>query len=223
MDKFNFSSKYMAISKANAQIVAAIGVASFITVFCLVAAKAVFSQYQYQSRVMSAVSTANSQLKSNISAYSGLVNSYENFNSTSPNIIGQTVSGNSNDNAQIILDALPGQYDFPGLLSTVENILDKQNMQTSGVTGNDEQVAQETKSSSTNPVAVSMPFGFSVTNASYGSAQQLIQVLQQSIRPMSIDSITLTTAQGSGLTMTVAAHSFYQPSKTLSITKETIK
>ncbi|HVA10783.1 MAG TPA: hypothetical protein VNG32_01280 [Candidatus Dormibacteraeota bacterium] len=223
MDKFNFSIKHVAINKANAQIVMIVGAASFITVFCLVASKAVLSQYQYQARVTKAVSTANQQLQSNISAYKNLVYSYVQFDTTNPIKLGNfgTTTAGNNDNVQIILDALPGQYDFPGLTSTVENILKQSGVQISAVTGTDNQVSQQTANASSSPQPVSMPFGFTVQNASYSSIQQLIQVLQQSIRPLPIDSINLTAAQGS-LTMTVAAHSYYQPSKTLSITKETV-
>jgi hypothetical protein len=64
MDKFNFSAKHVAINKANAQIVAVVGLASFISIFCLVAAKAVYSQYQYQSRVIKAASSANTKISS---------------------------------------------------------------------------------------------------------------------------------------------------------------
>lgn len=228
MDKFNFSGKHVAINKANAQIVAVVGIASFITIFCLVASKAVLSQYQYQGRVIKVANTADTQLKENISAYKSLVQSYAKFDSASPNVIGQPVTGSSNDNAQVILDALPGEYDFPGLTSTLENILVGAGMQVTGITGSDAAYNSSGTTASTVPPSTSssptpypMPFGFSVQDASYGSVQQLIQIFQQSIRPMAIDTISLS-AQQSNLTMTVAAHTYYQPQKTLSITEQAV-
>lgn len=220
MPKLNFSAKHVAINKANTQIVAVVGVASFIVVFCLVASKAVFSQYQYQSRVIKAASTADNQLKSNISAYKDLVGHYVSFDTTHPITLANSVPGSKNDNVQIILDALPGAYDFPGLTSTVENILNETGMQVTAVTGNDAQ-ATATSSASAEPQPIPMPFGFSVADATYSSVQQLIQVMQQSIRPMAMDTMSITAQQGS-LTMTVTAHSYYQPATTLSITKETV-
>jgi hypothetical protein len=216
MANFNFSAKHIAIDKSNTQIVAVVGAASFIVVFCLVASKAVFSQYQYQSRVIKAVNVADTQLKDNISAYNNLANSYTVFNSATP-----TVPGDK-DNAQVILDALPGEYDFPALTSSIEVMLNKSNMQVASVTGNDQQVAQHSSSSSPNSLPISMPFGFSVDNADYGSVQQLVQSLQQSIRPILVDNLNINVSQ-QGITMTIAAHSYYQPSKTLSITKEAVK
>jgi len=216
MAKLNFSAKHVAIDKANTQIVAVIGLASFIVVFCLVATKAVFSQYQYQGRVISSASTADNQLKSNISSYKNLVQQYQNFDTTNPITLANTVPGSANDNVQIILDALPGAYDFPGLTSTIENILGGTGMHVTSITGTDE---GSSGGSGSQPVA--MPFGFSVADANYPSVQQLIQTLQQSIRPMALDTLSLTGSQGS-LTLTITAHSYYQPSKTLSITKETV-
>jgi hypothetical protein len=221
MDKLKFSSKHVAISKANAQIVAVVGAASFITIFCLVASKAVFSQYQYQARVIKAVNTANTQLQTNVSTYKSLIASYVKFDTTNPILLNGSTPGGPNDNVQIVLDALPGQYDFPGLTSTVENMLAASGVQVAAVTGTDQQATQQSDNASANPQPVNMPFGFTISNANYASVQQLIQVLQQSIRPMPIDSIDITAEQGA-LTMTVAAHSYYQPTKTLSITKETI-
>ncbi len=218
MAKLNFSAKHVAINKANTQIVIIVGLASFIVVFCLIASKAVFSQYQYQSRVIKAATTADNQLKSNIDAYKSLTKAYEKFDTTNPITLANTVAGSTNDNVQIILDALPGAYDFPGLTSTIENVLTETGMQVTAVTGTDQ---GSTAGSSTSPQPIPMPFGFSVSNASYGSAQNLIQVLQQSIRPMPLDSLTITAAQGN-LAMTVALHSYYQPTKSLSITKETV-
>jgi hypothetical protein len=222
MDRFNFSAKHLAINKANTQIVIAVGAASFITVFCLVAAKAVLSQYQYQSRVIAVVKTADNQLQTNITTYGSLVKSYSKFNAANPNAIGGTVTGSSNDNTQIVLDALPGAYDFPALATTLQYILTVNGMQQGGGASGTDSPPAATTSAGTNPQALSIPFGLSVTSVSYASAQSLLQYLQQSIRPIAVDSISLAGDQGD-LTLSVAAHTFYQPAKTLSITKETVK
>ncbi len=223
MDRLNFSAKHLAIDKANTQIVIAVAAAAFITIFCLVASKAVLNQYNYQSRVMSAARTADNNLKTNMTTYNNLVQSYTKFNSANPNVLGSPVTGNSNDNTQIILDALPGAYDFPGLATTVQNMLtsNANGMQIGGVSGTDNQLTQTSNPSSTNPQPVIIPFSFSVSNASFSAAQNLIQYFQKSIRPMPIDSLTLSGSQGA-LTMSVEAHTYFQPAKSLNITKETI-
>ncbi len=66
MANLEISTKRVAISKANAQIVAVVAVASFVTIFCLVAASAVFSQVRYQGRVSTAKEKAHAQLQKNL-------------------------------------------------------------------------------------------------------------------------------------------------------------
>ena len=67
-----------------------------------------------------------------------------------------------------------------------------------------------------------MPFSFTVSNANYTSVSQLITKLQQSTRPIQIDSFDLTGGS-SNMTLTVNAHTYYQPAKSVSITKKVIK
>lgn len=175
------TTKRVAITKAQARMVAFVAVASFITIFCLVAAKTIFSQTQYQSRVAAADNTAHLQLQKNIAAFSSLSSSYNNFVNSSTNIIGGSSSGSGNnngDNAQIILDALPDSYDFPALTASIEKILTDRGFQITGISGTDDQLNQQSNTSSSTPQPVSMPFSFSVDNASYASIGQLMTALQ---------------------------------------------
>lgn len=219
------STKRTAISKSNAQVVMVVAVASFVTVFCLVAAKAVLSQNSYQSRVIKAKTTAHKQLILNIAAAGSLVSSYNSFVSPSTNIIGGSTSGSGDkdgDSGKIVLDALPSSYDFPALASSLEKIITSQNLKVSSISGIDDQVNQAANLSSPKPQPVSMPFSFSVSGASYASIQQLINTLQSSIRPIQVDTLSLSGAANSMQT-TITAHTYYQPAKNLKITKQVVK
>lgn len=225
MSKQRISSKRTAISKANAQMVIVVSIASFIAVFSLVAAKAIMSQNSYQSRVTAKKQTAYHQLTTNLVAAKSLVDSYKQFTDKSTNVIGGNTVGQGDkdgDNGQIILDALPSNYDFPALASSLEKILASQNLKVSSITGTDDQVNQQTNISSPSPVPVAMPFSFSVSNASYTSIQQLINTLQSSIRPIQIDTIVLSGA-ADNMQTTITAHTYYQPAKNLKITKELVR
>lgn len=218
------STKRLAISKANAQMVGVVGVAAFVTIFCLVAAQAVWSQYLYQGRVTDAKTTANNQLKKNIDAYTDLSKQYEGFVSNSTNAIGGSSSGTGDrdgSNAKIILDALPPSYDFPALTSSIEKILSSGNLTVSNITGTDDQLAQQTNLSSPTPKPVPMPVSFTITGGDYASIQKLIKTLQLSIRPIQIDTMTVSGG-GNNMKLTVNAHTYYQPGKSLKITKTTI-
>ena len=121
--KPQISTKRLAISKANAQMVAVVAVASFVTIFCLVASKAVFSQNRYQARVTTAKEKAHDQLKKNIEAFGSLQTAYKAFDSQSTNIIGGSRPAPAIMTAltpRFILDALPSTYDFPALASSLE-------------------------------------------------------------------------------------------------------
>lgn len=225
MSKLEISTKHLAISKANAQIVGIVGAASFVTIFCLVAAHAVFSQNQYTSRVTKKATIAHDQLTKNIQSYNNLQNAYDAFTNAPQNIIGGSPSGvgpSDGNNTNIILDALPSSYDFPALTSSIEKILTAGNFSISSIGGTDDQVAQQTNSITASPQPVPMPFSFSVSNANYQSVQSLIGTLQKSIRPIQIDSITLSGGSNN-MNLTVNAHTYYQPGKSLGITKVEVK
>lgn len=217
------STKRLAIVKANARIVATVGVAAFVTVFCLVADKAIFSQNQYQGRVTQAKQQAHDQLVKNITAANNLVTSYKTFVGGQTNVIGGSTTGtgdNDGDNAKIVLDSLPDSYDFPALASSLEKILDSLSIK-GNISGTDNQLSQSS-SSTANPQPVSMPFTISATDISYTAVQQLIARLQASIRPMQIDTLDLAGAPSS-MTMTINGHTYFQPGKSLSITTETVR
>ncbi|MEK7599457.1 MAG: hypothetical protein AAB462_00265 [Patescibacteria group bacterium] len=225
MAKLEISTKRLAISKANARMVAVIAAAAFITIFCLVASNAVFSQYRYQGKVVSQKEKANNQLKANIKAFNSLSSSYKAFDSASVNVLGGTRDGagdNDGRNSKLILDALPSAYDFPALASSVEKILTDSGLKVGSITGTDDQLNQQGNVSSPTPTPTEIPFSFSVTNASYSSIQQLLDKLQRSIRPIQIDTVSVTGG-GTDVSLTVTAHTYYQPSKSLNITQKVVK
>jgi uncharacterized protein involved in tolerance to divalent cations len=225
MAKLEISTKRLAISKANARMVAVIVGASFVTVFCLMASKAVFSQYQYQGKVVKQKEIANNQLKANEKAFDKLSASYKAFDSSSVNIISGTRDGtgdNDGRNSKIILDALPSSYDFPALASSIEKILTDNGLKVSSITGTDDQLNQQGNLSSPNPQATDIPFSFTVSGASYASIQQLLDKLQRSIRPIQVDTINIGGGSND-MSVTVNAHTYYQTGKSLNVTKKVVK
>lgn len=225
MNTPQISTKRLAISKSNAQMVGAVAAASFITVFCLVAAKTVFSQNAYQAKVISAKEKAHDQLQKNLKAYDSLSTSYKIFDSKNPNLIGGSTTGtadNDGTNSKLILDALPPSYNFPALAASLEKILADRGLKVSAITGTDDQVAQQSNSFSPTPKPVTMPFTFTVNNANYTSISQLTEALERSIRPIQIDNINLSGGVND-MTATFTAHTYYQPAKSLQVTKKVIK
>ena len=227
MANLDDSLKRIAISKASAQTLIIISVASFVTIFCLVASWSIWKQISYQSRVISTAQSAKQALNNDITAAGDLIHSYEKFDNQQTNVIGGQINGNSNasdngSNAKIILDALPSTYDFPALTTSVEKILNAGNFTITGITGTDEQLAQQGNTVSQNPQPVGIPFGFSVNNTNYPAIETLIGVLQLSIRPIQIDTLNITGG-GNQMNFDVSAHTFYQPGKSLILSKKVVQ
>jgi hypothetical protein len=219
------STKRLAIDKTQAQMVVIVAVAAFVAIFCLVASKAVFSQNRYQARVITAKEAAHKQLEQNIDTFNNLQTAYKAFDGASTNVInGNTAGTGDNDgpNSKIILDALPPTYDFPALASSVEKILSDNGLKVTSITGTDDQASQQGNTSSPNPQSVTMPFSFTVSNASYATIGQLLNKLQQSIRPISIDTLDVSGGENN-MTATISAHTYFQPIKTVGITKKVVK
>lgn len=219
------STKRVAISKANAQMVGIVAGAAFITVFCLFASHAVFSQNKYQSRVVTEKEKALRQLKDNIENFSDLRRQYQAFNAASTNVIGGTNGGtadNDGNNSKIILDALPASYDFPALTSSLEKILKDSGLKIGSIGGIDDEANQQGSATSTNPQSVAMPFNLSIENANYNSVQQLISRLEHSIRPIQVDTLSISGGTTS-MTVSVTGHTYFQSGKTVSITKKAVK
>ena len=219
----NPSKKRILIDKNNATMVIMIAGMAFVTVFSLVASKALLSQRSYQARVIAEKKIALAQLKANNDAASKLVDSYMVFVSPAENIIGGSKDGKGDrdgDNAKIVLDALPSKYDFPALATSVEKILTGLNFKIEGITGTDDEIKQSV--ASTGAVApVEMPFELSVSG-NYETAQALSDVFQRSIRPIKVSRISLD-GKDKDLNIVVGAKTYYQPEKVISITTKVVK
>jgi len=212
------------IGKANSTMVIATSVAAFVLVFTLLAGKSLLSQMSYQNRVISAKKAALVKIENNLQAVDSLKNSYKDFVGESPNVLGGDPDGSGapdGDNAKIVLDALPSKYDFPALTTSLESLITNQNLQILGISGTDEEVAQGQQQTGVDPAAIAMPFQVQV-NGAYSSVQSLVDVLLRSIRPFQVQNIELSGDESS-MIATIAAQTFYQPGKTLTIKEEVVQ
>lgn len=218
------STKRRLLSKANSTTVTITAVAAFVIVFCLVSSKTLLSQAMYQNRVASAKKQTVATLKSDIAATHNLVASYRAFDGAAQNIIGGSNTGNgSNDgsNSKIVLDALPSSYDFPALATSLEKIITGRGLTIQGITGTDDEIAQQDNQGSASPKPVPMPFSIEVSGK-YDDIQKLVTDLQNSIRPFQIQTVIVSGSQDN-MNLTLTAQTFYQPEKDLSITTKVVR
>ncbi len=218
------SLKRIKIDEANSTVVIASVIAAFIVIFSLVTAKTLLNQYHYQVLVIHAKREAAALLNSDIVAISKLDSAYKAFISTPQNVLGGNPLGtgqSDGSNAKIILDALPSKYDFPGLISSLGNTLDGQGYTINSRAGTDQELTQQAPSANGSPVQVKMPFQINATGP-YASIENLINTLQLSIRPIVVQTLSLSGSDSS-LNASVTAYTYYQPEKDFTITTEVVK
>lgn len=229
MSGMQLSTKHLQISKAQTRTVIIIGVASFLTIFSLFAGNALLGQLKYQNRVMTEKKQALSNLKDNIKAAAVLQESYKKFTDKPENIIGGSASGKGErdgDNAKIVLDALPSQYDFPALATSLERLptlsaAPDKNIKVDSINGIDDEIAQSKNAQATQPAPVPMPFQLTISGT-YAATQGFIETLQRSIRPFTVQSLTFS-GNDAKMQVTIKAQTYYQPQKKLTVTTKVVK
>jgi hypothetical protein len=170
-------------------------------------------------------------LQADKTASTSLIKSYNTFVNETTNIIGGSSTGSGiqdGTNATIISHTLPSKYDFPALISSVENLLFLSGVKVNSIGGTDTSVATLGTATPTVPTnsatasaPVPIPFNFTVEGP-YTTIQTCIATLQSSIRPIQINSITFE-GNDTDLIMTVDAQTYYLPTTGLSITTKEVK
>lgn len=219
----NISSQGVRLKQGRSLTLILVSIACVITVFCLVATKTLLSEAGHQRRVLTSKKAAITQLQANISSVNALSNQMQALNSQATNIIGGTSTGTGPDdgsNIQIVLDALPNQYDFPGLTASVEKLLLARGVKVDSISGID-------KESSNVPNAVPTPqplpisFSFAATST-YTITKKIFADFQNSIRPFHVVSLQMSGTD-SRMSINATVNAYFQPSKSVSITSTEVK
>jgi len=226
MARLKLSIKHIQADKANKLVIISTAVAVAVCIFGFFIMRGLVIRYNHQQTVITKKQKAVDQLKSNLDSTSQVVDAYKVFTGSATNVLGgnadpAATGEKDGDNARLMLDALPSKYDFPALATSLEKILLDNNYQIDAITGTDDEVAQSAVLSQANPEAIEIPFGLSVHSA-YPGVEQLISLLEHSIRPFKFDLIELEGTD-TDIELTIKAKTYYQPEKALSVTKEVVK
>lgn len=216
MARRTISVKQLHIDKANATMVGLTALAAVIVSFTIVSSQAFISQALYQNKVIGNRQDAVDQLNRNLESVESLKSAYTGFDNAK-----ESVLKNPNEkNSDVILDALPGRYDFPKLAAGIEAILTAGNFEINSISGTDNVVSAA--QSSPNPQPIDIPFQVSITG-NYGSLKKLISDFERTIRPIYILTMTISGEEDKDMTMNIDAKTYYQPAKNLEIRTEVIK
>lgn len=204
-----------------------LGLAVMLGVFCLYGTKTLVSRALYEQRVVSANHKALKQLEKNLETASVLQTQYNTLfeNSNPINILGGKNDSSSQatppdvDNARIALDALPTTYDYPALLASVTKIMTNNGIVSPNISGTDQTTSTSSIPSAT-PSAVAIKITISGAGT-YSSVQNVFKDLERSVRPFDVSSLELSGSE-TNLSFTAIVTTYFQPAKTLGITKSRV-
>jgi hypothetical protein len=218
------SLKRIEIEKGNARVLIAVGIAVFVAVFSVFAIRELLIIRAYQGRVIDKKKIALQQVQENIDVLEDLNTSYQSFVSRETNVIGGSRDGggvNDGSNARIILDALPSSYDFPATITALEWLINNEKLNIESLGGTDDELSQQSLAASVAPEVVEMPFDVSV-RGSYAGVQNLISVFERSIRPMHINTMSLTGSE-QDIRMELNAKTYFKPEKRFIVEMEAVQ
>lgn len=214
------------IDKTTSRTMLTIGAAIAVSVFSLVSAKSLLSQFSYQHQVLHQRRLTLSTLASDKTAANTLISTYDSvFENSNPiNIIGGKNDSSSSamppdgDNARIVLDSLPATYDYPALISSVSYILSSNGITNPSINGTDQAItANSAPTSQPAPVAIQLSVG---GGGSYSQIQNLVHDLERSTRPFDITSVQMA-GNSSSMTFNFQMTTYFQPARSFATsTKE---
>lgn len=231
VSKPHLSSKRAVIDKTNAKIVIAISVSVFVVVFSLFSMKALLGQASYQQRVISGKKDALKIAKANNQNAKDLEKTYVAFAGESINVLGGNPTGTGpldGSNPKIMLDSLPSVYDYPALSSSIEKLLLDNGYSVEAIGGSEDPALISTIDPATgeaqaasSDIPVEIPYPITIQSDSAGT-KRLLEILERSIRPFYVDSVTLS-GSSSSLSVGVSMKTYFQPGTGVKVTTQAVK
>ena len=222
MAKAQKSVKQMQIDKTNSAIVLTVSLAAIVIAFSGVSIKSMLVERAYQSKVITQQRAALKVAKADVTAIASLSAAYKSLDEASTNIIGGYTTGTGpqdGPSSKIILDGLPSKYDFPAIISSLTNLLQRGGFKTDALAASNTASLQD--AATTSPTATEIPFQYGTTG-SYGDVKNLVSTLDRSVRPVAISTMQISGSDAQ-LSINVSAKTFFQPGKTLNVTTQVVK
>ena len=118
------------------------------------------------------------------------------------------------NNAKIVLDSLPGAYDYPALSSSFEKILKEGGYTINSLGGSEDSNIENVATGNVQPINV--PYRFSFTTSLDGT-KALLGTLERSIRPMNVDQLSVQVGANGTLSVDVSLHTYFTQQKTFEL------
>lgn len=200
-------SKREKITRANSAVFIAVTIASVMVVFSVISVRFLWNQMGYNDRVIGKKVEARKQIEDNINNLAQLEQQFPELQKRKTN------------NDKTILHALPPNYDYAALVTSMEYLAQQSGVKLSAGIGTDQ------SASAVGPQNVSQPKEITLTlnvQGNYDSVVRYIDSLEKSIRPILVNSMDFS-GSNEDLKAAIQAVTYYQPARTLDISKEAIR
>lgn len=195
------------IMKAGSTVFVAVAVSSVIVAFSVVSIRFLWAKKSYNDRVIEKKSAARDQVETNVANLGILSEQYPDLNSS------------SSTNSTTILHALPPTYDYAALASSIEALAQRSGVSFTGAIGQDDSANAVESAPTSTPIEI--PLSLQVSG-SYDAIKKFVRNVEKSIRPISITSVTYSGTNQS-LRATVQATTYYQPARSLDVSRSTVQ
>ncbi len=212
----SFSIKQSQIKNASAKTFISVAVASVIVSISVVLLNILWNTSKYNARTQDLQTTARNTLKDNIEVVKELEKSFTTLELSSKLIPDQSIK---KSNSELVLDALPSKYDFPALVSSINNLAQRSAVKLTSFQGVD--LGSSAEQSSTKPVPIDIPFNIEV-EGKYDSIAKFLKGMESSIRPMKVMVLNLSGTD-SRIHASLTVETYYQPAFDLSIEKRVVE
>lgn len=220
--------KRQQIASANRMMFLWVAGASVVIGFAIVGGYFLIQKLTFNQKVLNEKNHTISVLKKNNAAVEELRNNIRLLNTNQS--LNDAKAPGEDKALQVVLDALPADANSLALGSSLQNklisginglTLDSLKMDpVAGVEGASDSSVQDASSSSSSSNQVT--FNLVVSSADSNALKQVLQRFESSIRAIDIDNLTLESS-GGRLTLTVAAHAYYEPAVNVQLKNKVIK
>lgn len=199
-----------------------VAIAAIAVSLAIVALQFLYQQWAFNNQVLGAKSKAAQTLKDNVTAADKLK---QNVNQLvgNPDLASIRAKG-SDSNLQVVLDALPSKADVTALATSVQQVIAPHSgvsLESITVPTEAEPSTNSTTSTTNDSIPVEQKFTVVVTG-NYDKIHSFVQDLEKTIRPMKVVNMTLSGTDAS-LRASIDVITYYQPSKSVNITKKVIR
>lgn len=212
----NVSTKHLQIKKASSVVFLTVAAASVVVSFSIVFLNILWGTSQFNAKVQDKQEETRDTLIDNLEVAPKLQQSFNNLE-----IGGELIPGQQNDkkNSEVVLDALPSKFDYPALVSSINNLAKTTSVSLSSVQGTD--IGEEAAQTSNSPEPVEIPITVEVEGP-YDSIKKFLQGIENSIRPLNVINMNLSGTD-KNLRATVVLNTYYQPAVNLNVESEEVR